>query len=40
MLLLPRGETVIKAKDRVILFATAQSVKKVEELFAVGLEFF
>jgi trk/ktr system potassium uptake protein len=38
--LLPRGDTVIKAKDRVILFATAQSVKKVEELFAAGLEFF
>jgi len=38
--LLPRGDLEIKAKDRVVLFAAAQSVKEVEQLFAVGLEFF
>ena len=38
--ILPRGETVIKAKDHVVLFATSSAVKKVEKLFAVGLEFF
>jgi len=38
--LLPRGDLEIKSKDRVVLFAAAQAVKKVEQLFAVGLEFF
>jgi trk system potassium uptake protein TrkA len=38
--LVPRGDTVIKAKDHVILFAASDAVKKVEKLFAVGLEFF
>jgi trk system potassium uptake protein TrkA len=38
--LLPRGDLEIKAKDRVVLFAAAQAVKEVEQLFAVGLEFF
>ena len=35
-----RPNTVIKPHDRVILLAAAQSVKKVERLFAVRLEFF
>jgi trk system potassium uptake protein TrkA len=35
-----RPNTVIKPHDRVILLAAAQSVKKVEKLFAVRLEFF
>ena len=38
--IIPRGETVIKAQDKVILFATKSVVKKVEKLFAVRLEFF
>lgn len=36
----PTGATVIKAHDRVILFAETEAVKKVERLFAVSLEFF
>ena len=35
-----RPGTVIKPHDRVILLAAAQSVKKIERLFAVRLEFF
>jgi len=38
--LLPRGDLEIKSKDRVVMFAAAQAVKEVEQLFAVGLEFF
>lgn len=36
----PRGNTVIQAADRVILFAEAAAVKKVEQLFRVSIEFF
>jgi trk system potassium uptake protein TrkA len=36
----PRGATVIQAKDRVVLFAAAESVRKVERLFSVRLEYF
>ena len=36
----PRGETVIEAKDRVVLFALTDAVPKVEKLFSVHLEFF
>lgn len=36
----PRGNTVIKPGDRVILFATADAVKKVEKMFSVRLEYF
>lgn len=36
----PRGTTVIQAHDRVVLFAAAESVRKVEKLFSVQLEFF
>lgn len=38
--LLPRGDTVIKVNDLVILFATPLAVKKVEKAFAVSLEYF
>jgi trk system potassium uptake protein TrkA len=38
--IIPRGDTVIRAKDRVIIYATTAAVKKVENLFAVKLEFF
>lgn len=36
----PRGNTVVQAKDRVILFAAAESIRKVEKLFSVQLEYF
>ncbi len=36
----PRGTTVIQANDRVILFAAAEAVKKVEKMFSVRLEYF
>ena len=38
--IIPRADTVIKAQDRVILFATGSVVKKVERIFAVNLEHF
>ena len=38
--IIPRGDTDVRARDRVILLATSGSVKKVEKLFAVRLEFF
>lgn len=36
----PTGATVIKAHDRVVIFAVTEAVRKVERLFAVSLEFF
>ena len=36
----PNGTTKIKAHDRVVMLATADSVKAVEQLFRVSLEFF
>jgi trk system potassium uptake protein TrkA len=36
----PRGTTVVQANDRVVLFATADAVKKVEKMFSVRLEYF
>ncbi|MEE9313099.1 MAG: Trk system potassium transporter TrkA [Rhizobiaceae bacterium] len=36
----PDGDTVIKAKDRIVIFATAERVKQVEQMFRVSLEFF
>lgn len=39
-IVIPRGETVVRAGDRVIIFSTTSSVKKVERLFSVKLEFF
>ncbi len=38
--IIPRGETVIRAKDLVVTFAKSEAVKKFEQLFAVKLEFF
>jgi trk system potassium uptake protein TrkA len=38
--IIPRGDTVPRPGDRVILLATAQSVKLVEKMFAVRLEYF
>ncbi len=39
-IVIPRGDTVVRAGDLVILFAATEAVKKVEKLFAVKLEFF
>jgi len=38
--LAPAGSTEIAAKDRVIIFATAERVRQVEQMFRVSLEFF
>lgn len=37
---IPRGNTIIQTGDRVVLFAAADAVKKVEKMFAVRLEHF
>ncbi|MDA0657052.1 MAG: Trk system potassium transporter TrkA [Proteobacteria bacterium] len=37
--LIPRGETDIRVKDRVVLLATSGTIRAVEKLFAVRLEF-
>jgi len=36
----PDGNMVIQAKDRVVLFAAEESVRKVEKMFSVQLEYF
>lgn len=36
----PRGTTIVQNKDRVILFAASEAVRKVERLFSVRLEYF
>ena len=38
--IIPHGDTVIQAKDRVIILAASGQVKEVEKLFSVRLEFF
>ncbi len=38
--LMPTGDVEIRAKDRVVVFATAEHVREVEQLFRVSLEFF
>ncbi|MEL6504522.1 MAG: Trk system potassium transporter TrkA [Pseudomonadota bacterium] len=38
--LMPDGDTVIKSRDRIVMFATASRVKQVEQMFRVSLEFF
>ena len=38
--IIPRGNTVVEAKDRVVLFAAKDAVRKVEKLFSVRLEYF
>ena len=35
----PRGSTVVQAKDRVVLFAAEDVIRKVEKMFAVQLEY-
>jgi trk system potassium uptake protein TrkA len=39
-LITPRGETVIRARDRLIVAARADAIRKVEQLFAVRLDYF
>ena len=39
-IVMPRGDTVIKLGDRVVIFALPDAIKKVERLFAVRLEYF
>ncbi|MCH8808943.1 MAG: Trk system potassium transport protein TrkA, partial [Proteobacteria bacterium] len=38
--IIPRGDTVVRANDLVVIFAATAAVKKIEKLFAVKLEFF
>ena len=38
--IIPHGDSVIRAHDLVIIFAESQAVKKVEKIFSVRLEFF
>ena len=39
-MIMPRGNTVIRAHDRVVIVARAAAVKKVEKLFAVRVDYF
>ena len=38
--IVPRGDTEIQAGDRVIIFAMADEVRRVERMFRVSIEFF
>lgn len=38
--LIPRGDTVIQAQDRIVMLARSDMVRKVEQLFAVRLDYF
>ncbi len=38
--IIPRGDTVIRTNDLVVIFAATEAVRKIEKLFAVKLEFF
>ncbi len=38
--IVPRGGTVIQAKDRVVLFAESKAIRIVEKMFSVQLEYF
>ncbi|KAF0113113.1 MAG: trk system potassium uptake protein TrkA [Rhodospirillaceae bacterium] len=39
-IIMPRGTSIIQAKDRVVLFASTPAVKQVEKMFSVRLEYF
>ncbi len=39
-IVIPRGDTVIKTGDRVIMFALADRVRQVEKMFSVRIDFF
>ena len=36
----PKGSTIVQAKDRVVLFASADAIRKVEKMFSGQLEYF
>ncbi|WP_120496602.1 Trk system potassium transporter TrkA [Kiloniella sp. EL199] len=38
--IIPRGGTIVRSHDLVVIFSAAEAVKKIEKLFAVKLEFF
>ena len=38
--IVPRGGTIIQAKDRVVLFAESKAIRAVEKMFSVQLEYF
>ena len=38
--IIPRGDSVIAVHDRVVVFAAASAVRKLEKMFAVSLEYF
>ena len=38
--IIPRGDSVIAVHDRVVVFAAAAAVRKLEKMFSVSLEFF
>ncbi len=38
--IVPRSDTIIQVNDRVVLFAAAESVREVEKMFSVRLEYF
>lgn len=38
--IMPSGDVEVRARDRVVVFATAEHVRNVEQLFRVSLEFF
>jgi trk system potassium uptake protein TrkA len=38
--IIPRGDTVVRPNDLVVIFAATAAVKKIEKLFSVKLEFF
>ena len=38
--IVPRSDTVIQVKDRVVLFAATEAVRDVEKMFSVRLEYF
>lgn len=40
VVVVPDGDSMIKAKDRIVIFATADRVKQVEQMFRVSLDFF
>ena len=39
-MVVPHGDTVVQANDRVVLFAAKDSIRQVEKLFSVRLEYF
>ncbi|MEX2009383.1 MAG: Trk system potassium transporter TrkA [Dongiaceae bacterium] len=38
--IIPHGDTVVRQGDRMVIFAVAEAVKKIEKMFAARLEFF